>query len=155
MRFLAMSLVLAAVLFAGCESAPENSAESDLLTRQDLAADWKRGVSSKGRWFARFASADQIAFGCNMSEAKARRYHQELKGTFSASLLSELEADCEARSTKSPRVGNDSDRADVEPAASPRDTLRQVIGICESSSDPEQCMQSHPDISASSTVRAF
>lgn len=107
MRFLAIPLVLAAVLFAGCESATEDSAEGDLLTRQDLAADWKRGVSSKGRWFARFASADQIAFGCNMSEAKARHYHRQLKGTFPASLLSELEADCEARPTKSPRVGNE------------------------------------------------
>ena len=118
MRSLAIVLVLAAVFLAGCESSTEEGEESEQLTRQDLAADWKRGVSSKGRWFARFASADQIAFGCNMSVAKARRYHRQLRGTFPASLLSELEADCEARSMEGPRVGNQSDRADAESADS-------------------------------------
>ena len=99
MRSTAIPLLLAAVLFAGCNSStstPDAKGEGERLTRQALAADWRNGVSSKGRWFARFASAEQIAFGCDVSDAKARNYHRRLEGTFPTSLLRELEADCEA-----------------------------------------------------------
>jgi hypothetical protein len=98
---IALVPVLAA-LTAGCSSSssspstPSHKGESDLLTREALAADWRAGVTSKGRWFARFASAGQIAFGCDVSDAKARLYHRRLEGTFPTSLLRELEADCEA-----------------------------------------------------------
>lgn len=97
MRSPAVVLMLTAVLAAGCGSSPstDSSAGDNRLTQQDLASDWREGVNSKGRWFARFANPMQIAFSCDVSDAEARRYHREFRETFTESLLADFEAACE------------------------------------------------------------
>jgi hypothetical protein len=103
MRLGALLLVLSAVLVAGYGSSapttPKNSARSDQLTKKALAVNWENDVSSKGRWFARFANATQIAFSCDVTDNEARRLDQKFNSSFSAALLTEFEAACERGSS--------------------------------------------------------